>query len=284
MNNKPLVSVGMPIRNGGKYLESALKSITDQTEQNLEIIISDNKSDDGSSKYLKQLSETDDRIKYYCQDKIIRAYDNFRFVLDKANGEYFMWAAHDDTRDLEYIEKLTLELQKNEKAVLAFGDLFINNIDDNTFNKKQFDFDTANMKKISRINKIAFMQCFHIYGLWRTRHVKKIPYSYCSWWPDLPMMLSAGIMGNFIYVPNVNFNYLEVKKTSAERIKYQDMSQKFSLVTAVAAFIFATYNATYKTGGIAVGFYCALLVTIKQIINFPKWIIYRYKLYAKVND
>ena len=43
MNTKnPIISIGLPVRNGAKSIKKVLNSISQQTEQNYELIISDN--------------------------------------------------------------------------------------------------------------------------------------------------------------------------------------------------------------------------------------------------
>ena len=44
--NQPLVSIGMPIYNGERFLENALNSILAKTFKDFELIISDNGSTD----------------------------------------------------------------------------------------------------------------------------------------------------------------------------------------------------------------------------------------------
>ena len=46
--NSPLISVGIPVYNGEKYIEEALLSLQNQTWSNLEIIIVDDGSTDNS--------------------------------------------------------------------------------------------------------------------------------------------------------------------------------------------------------------------------------------------
>jgi hypothetical protein len=47
---------------------------------------------------------------------------NFQFVLERAQGEYFMWAADDDWRDSHFIEQLLVQLLKDPRASIAFCD------------------------------------------------------------------------------------------------------------------------------------------------------------------
>ena len=63
MNNTPLVSIIVNCYNGEKYLKKALQSILDQTYQNWEVILWDNKSSDNSKKIFLDYKEK--RFKYF---------------------------------------------------------------------------------------------------------------------------------------------------------------------------------------------------------------------------
>lgn len=269
---RPRVSIGLPIRNGGKLLDAALRSVLQQTFQNLEIIVSDNGSDDGSADLLKAYASNDNRIQYFRQEQPLSAYDNFHFVLKQARGEYFMWAAHDDTRDDDYVYRLLTALEQNPAAVLAFGDLNVVTPENPGGQIVPFPFQTAGMGKLARLAKLSRMQCYYIYGLWRKSAIERVPYAYCSWWPDLPMMLSAALLGTYIHVPGTRFNYLELPKSNLHRVRNQDFSQRFNLVFAVVSLVRATYSACAGVGGFLVGLYCASLVVLKQVINLPGYL------------
>ena len=58
--------------------------------------------------------------------------------------------------------------------------------------------------------------------MWKLKHLEKIPMYYNPGWPDLPILLGASLLGEFLYVPKANFYYLEIKKTEAYRAYYQD--------------------------------------------------------------
>ena len=110
----PLVSIGMPVYNGGKYLKEALDSILSQSFTNFELIISDNYSTDETSKICNEYVNKDSRIKYIRQKKNIGVFENFRFVFEGARGKFFMWAAHDDFWEKNWLESLTLILKSDD--------------------------------------------------------------------------------------------------------------------------------------------------------------------------
>jgi glycosyltransferase involved in cell wall biosynthesis len=64
MNSIPLLSVGMPVYNGERFLSKALDSLLGQTFQDFEIIISDNASNDATERICKAYAERASRI--YC--------------------------------------------------------------------------------------------------------------------------------------------------------------------------------------------------------------------------
>jgi glycosyltransferase involved in cell wall biosynthesis len=101
----PLVSVGIPTFNRPKGLRRTLQQICGQTYPYLEIIVSDNASPGGDTeRVVQEFAATDKRVRYVRQSENIGAIANFRYVLAKASGEYFMWASDDDEWDERFVE------------------------------------------------------------------------------------------------------------------------------------------------------------------------------------
>jgi glycosyltransferase involved in cell wall biosynthesis len=118
--NSPLVSIGIPTYNNPDGLKKTLDCITNQTYKNLEIIVSDNCSEDPEVQYIiSEYAAKDPRIKPYLQLRNIEVDGNYRFVIDRAKGEYFMFAQDDDWWSPGYITFLVLELELNPDAPVA---------------------------------------------------------------------------------------------------------------------------------------------------------------------
>jgi len=115
-----LVSVGMPTYNRPEGLRKALECIMKQTYKNLEIIVSDNCSLNVEvANIFLEFAEKDKRIKFFHQKRNEGSLFNFDFVLSKATGEYFMWAADDDEWEPLFIEMCLSELNKAGKKYVA---------------------------------------------------------------------------------------------------------------------------------------------------------------------
>ncbi len=200
-----VVSIGVPVRNGAASIAAALDSLVNQTFRNLEIVISDNASTDETAAICQAYAARDGRIRYVRQERLIPATQNFAFVRSQAQGRYFMWAAHDDTRDLTFVASMTDALERSPNAVLAMGDVI--EVEDGKPRPRDFDFQTVGLSRAERMRRAAIMQCFHIYGLWRLEALRRIPLRDGDWWSDSPIMMAGCCLGDYIHVGGTHFMY-----------------------------------------------------------------------------
>ena len=116
----PRVSIGMPVYNGENYLEQTLTSLLAQSLKDFELIISDNASTDKTEKICRSYALADSRIQYHRYEENQGAAWNFNNVVSLARCEFFMWAAHDDLWDPEYIERCAEVLCQHSEVVLCY--------------------------------------------------------------------------------------------------------------------------------------------------------------------
>ncbi|OFE11755.1 hypothetical protein PHACT_00110 [Pseudohongiella acticola] len=109
----------MPVFNGEEFIEEALESLLAQSFSNFELIISDNASTDSTEAICRNYARKDARVRYFRQTENLGSVANFKFVLEEAVGEYFMWAAADDLWAPNFIEKCRDLLVKDEDAGMA---------------------------------------------------------------------------------------------------------------------------------------------------------------------
>jgi glycosyltransferase involved in cell wall biosynthesis len=102
--SQPLVSIGLPVFNGAPSVRTAIESLLAQTYPHFELIISDNASTDATGRICQELAAHDGRIRYQRNPANLGAIANFHRVVHLARGAFFMWAAHDDWWDPEFIE------------------------------------------------------------------------------------------------------------------------------------------------------------------------------------
>jgi glycosyltransferase involved in cell wall biosynthesis len=115
----PLVTVGVPVYNGGQWLETSLACLRDQTYRDVEVLVYDNCSEDTTSEIAQRFCAEDARFRYFRQPENKGALRNFLEVMQAARSPYFMWRAADDISDLNYIETLLALLQNHPERDLA---------------------------------------------------------------------------------------------------------------------------------------------------------------------
>jgi glycosyltransferase involved in cell wall biosynthesis len=117
------VTIGLPVYNGADYLESALASLSAQTMQDIQFLISDNASTDATPEILTKWAAKDSRIKYHRQPQNIGAALNFKWVLSNAGSQWFAFAAHDDLWSPDFVQSLYTAITAKAQLVLAVPQL-----------------------------------------------------------------------------------------------------------------------------------------------------------------
>lgn len=119
--NNPLVSVLIISYNHEKYLSEAVYSVLNQTYKNIELIVVDDKSPDGSVQLLTELSKKEGFI-FLPSDVNLGLNNNIARGIDNATGDFIAILASDDIMVPEKIEKQLLYLDQTQKdGVYATG-------------------------------------------------------------------------------------------------------------------------------------------------------------------
>ena len=104
--NNFLVTVFVPVYNGEKYLEQTLICIQQQTYTNIEVLLVDDSSTDGSLQILNQFTEKDARFKVFVKENGGIVAKSMNFIMPKISGDYFFYTSQDDIFSLDIIEKM----------------------------------------------------------------------------------------------------------------------------------------------------------------------------------
>lgn len=118
---QPFFSVIMPVYNVEKYLERAVNSVLNQTYEEFEIILVDDKSTDDSLKICEKLKAIDARIIIIYLPKnggICRARNA---GIENASGKYLAFVDGDDYIEPNLFEKVKTSLAKHNADIVVFG-------------------------------------------------------------------------------------------------------------------------------------------------------------------
>ncbi len=110
---KPLVSIIVPIYNCEKYIEKNLLSLIQQTYQEIEIILVNDGSTDGSEKKCKEYSKKDKRIRYYYQ-KNSGVSSARNYGIKRSKGEYIVFVDADDSLKPDFVEVMIKKITSKD--------------------------------------------------------------------------------------------------------------------------------------------------------------------------
>ena len=226
--NNPLVSIGMPVFNGEKSLAQALDALLEQDYSNLEVIISDNGSTDRTPMICQEFLKKDSRIKYYRSSENLGSNWNFNRVFDLSSGKYFMWAAHDDLRELSFVRACVEMLEQSAEAVLCHShtSFFIENRKERLGVAHLNSF-TGVTGLVERYREtLKHFPAVAIYGVYRSAALKKTHMLERAIATDLAFIQELSIYGSFVQVPEILFTYIGREKWNTVHDDYKDFSGK----------------------------------------------------------
>lgn len=199
MNKNPLVSIITVVYNGEKYLEQTIQSVIKQTYKNIEYIIIDGGSTDGT---LDIINQYNDNIAFSISEKDDGLYDAMNKGIKLAKGELIGMINSDDWYE--------------ENAVEMMVSAYISNPNKHIFHADRYDIAEDGTKKVKKFHPSGFK--FKYYGMTynhpsmfvRNDEYKKHLYNpKLRIFSDYQFVLEAYLKDSsvFYYIPQTVVNY-----------------------------------------------------------------------------
>ncbi len=115
------VSILIPVFNREKYVIKTIESALNQTYSNIEIIVVDNFSTDNTWEVLKEIRQSDDRIKIFQNEDNVGPVKNWERCINEASGKYAKILWSDDLITSDFIQKTLPFLVGNDEVGFAFS-------------------------------------------------------------------------------------------------------------------------------------------------------------------
>ena len=211
----------MPVYNEERFIERALDSLRQQDYGNLKILISDNASTDRTGEICQRAALQDDRIVYERMNKNIGATANFQNVADRAEGDYFMWAAGHDEWSPNLVSKSIEILEQNHSAAIAVANSYW--IDENGQRQdRDTDYpDTRDQSVIGRFFTVFWGNMHPVLGVIRAEYLRASKGMQGFVGADLVLLSELVLRGDFVRQHEAWWNRRDVrlKETHSERMK-----------------------------------------------------------------
>lgn len=131
----PLISICIPTYNGAAYLQEALDSVLAQTYKNIEVIVSDDASQDPTLQLVEQFKEKVDFPVRICKHTPAGIGANWNHCVQKAKGKYIKFLFQDDVLKPTCIEKMVALALQHKNVGLVYCKREIIAQEDNKFTK-----------------------------------------------------------------------------------------------------------------------------------------------------
>jgi glycosyltransferase involved in cell wall biosynthesis len=202
----PRVSIGIPVRNGQRYLREAMDSLLAQSMSDLEIIICDNASTDGTEQIGREYAARDPRVRYHRNAQDIGPANNHNLCFEMSRGQYFRWHAHDDVVAPDHLEKCVAALEQDQSAVLGYPQTLV--IDGKSQPLENYDFklQTDSASPSRRFAELVLVnhrrhRAVEIFGLIRAAVLRRTPLQGSYARGDSVLLARLALLGRFIEVP-----------------------------------------------------------------------------------
>jgi len=231
----PLVSIGLPVYNGERFLAEAVESLLHQTYRNIELIISDNASTDSTPDICRRYAAADGRVRYSRVPENIGGVPNANRVFTLASGTYYMLAADDDVWQPSYVERCVQYLEQDPGAVLVCSEMAI--IDENGAITRRVEFPRTGASERPAERLREFTNIFTImdasYGVTRADTMRQTPLFVIHPGHDRILLAEMALRGRILRIPEFLYMRREHPRRSVQA--YPTLRERYAWLSTKRA-------------------------------------------------
>ena len=213
MPNDSLLTVGVPLHNGGEQLHECLECLRTQTFTEFNVIIFENHSTDDSLSIAEAFASKDNRFTIQRSSSFLDGATNFKRAINvcAASSKYFMLRAHDDYTSPQFLEEMIKVLESNPDKDLAVSNVvFVRDGNQRTAKLAARIVEPNYFNTVWRLNaKLGFPGSWY-YGLYRGKQsadimidtIERYP---SPWAGDMLSAMRFITQNKAIFVPQIFF-------------------------------------------------------------------------------
>lgn len=203
----PIVSVAMPAYNCEKYIAQSIESLLGQTYADLELVISDNASTDGTEEICRRYEKLDRRVRYMRRRDNIGGPGNFRHVASLCSGRYHKWSTADDYWHPRFVEEAVAVLDRQPDVVLCYPKTRLIDADGRPLSDHDDDLHLVDDSPRERFRQLyrRIKLCNAHLGLIRRDALAKTRLIAAHQASDIDFLAELALLGKFWLLPDVRF-------------------------------------------------------------------------------
>lgn len=205
---KPLVSIGLPVRNGARLLPEVLRSALSQDHQDVEVVVCDNASTDDTEQVCRQAARDDPRVIYHRHPTDVGLLNNFVATMRRARGDFFRWIGDGDTLDPTYVSRCLAAFRQDERRVLVTTQIGYVGPDRATATARYEGTDLSSTHPLTRFREIllllneSYLLIDPLYGMMRRATIAGLP-RVNGYREDQLLAVRLALAGPWGHVPDV---------------------------------------------------------------------------------
>jgi glycosyltransferase involved in cell wall biosynthesis len=243
------VTACVPTYNSGPDIDLALGSLLAQDYPDLEILVSDDCSDDDTADRCRALLAGNRKARVVRQERRLGWVENLNFLLHNSQGKFCFFLGHDDWVRKDCVTLLVSALTSHPGAVLAYGDLEGVSLDGrvSVYSLPDFDHELGEIHGAlqtiaDRNDWVAYRGLFRpadalVFGGFRKELVGER-------FADKLFVLKMSLMGGFVRVPEVLY-YKQWKADSLSLLWKRGAVFMLQLIPTYAA-VLARLDITWR--------------------------------------
>lgn len=209
--SNPLVSIVIPVHNGEKYIKESIDSCLNQTYNNIEIIVVDDKSEDRTLEILKEYGQKLTVIPVEKQNGLGNV---INIGIRESKGKYIARMDADDIMYPTRIEKQVQYLESNPNCVAVGGQIDIIDENSNITSHREYAIEDRDIKK----NRFLFQPFAHPAVTLRKSTIESIGLYPENIWKveDVKFFLILSTKGEFHNLKDTVLKYRMTYKTESQ--------------------------------------------------------------------
>jgi glycosyltransferase involved in cell wall biosynthesis len=166
---EPVLTIGVPVFNGERYLAQALAGISAQTFPDFQVLIADNASTDGTEEIARAAAAADPRIRYLRRQQNVGLVGNWNGLFNDTEGEYFAWHSADDLAAPEFYATCMQLLREYPEAAAGCTEIELIGSDGNSLGTDPERIRSDHPDRAVRFAELASFRhyCQFYYGVFR---------------------------------------------------------------------------------------------------------------------